>query len=175
MTIFHAVLLFVAAQRGGELLLARANTSRLLQQGAVEIDRAGYKWFVVLHAAWLGALLVTVPAATPPNWLLLTLFFALQAGRVWVIASLGQRWTTRLIVLPDAPRVASGPYRWLDHPNYLIVIGELAILPLAFAAVAIAAGFSACNLVLLSRRIRLEASALGPSSYHIRETQPRRN
>ena len=175
MTIFHVVLIFVAVQRGAELLLARANTSRLLQRGAVEIDRAGYKWFVLLHAAWLGALLATVPAATPPNWSLLALFFVLQAGRVWVIASLGRRWTTRLIVLPDAPLVASGPYRWFDHPNYLIVIGELAILPLAFAAVAIAVGFSACNLVLLSRRIRLETRALGPPSYHIRETQPRRN
>ncbi|HML09404.1 MAG TPA: isoprenylcysteine carboxylmethyltransferase family protein [Stellaceae bacterium] len=161
MTIFHAVLAFVALQRGGELLLARANTRRLIQAGAIEFDRAGYKWFVLLHAAWLVALLATVPAATSPNWPLLAVFFALQAGRVWVIWSLGRRWTTRLVVLPGAPLVASGPYRWLDHPNYLIVIGEVAILPLAFAAVAIAVGFSACNLLLLARRIRLEARALG--------------
>jgi methyltransferase len=174
-TIFHAVLLFVVLQRGGELLLARANTKRLLERGAVEIDRAGYKWFVLLHAAWLGALFATVPATALPSWPLLALFFTLQAGRVWVIASLGRRWTTRLIVVPDAPLVANGPYRWLDHPNYLIVIGELAILPLAFAAVVIAVGFSACNLVLLSRRIRLETRALRLPSYHIRETQPRRN
>jgi methyltransferase len=174
-TIFHAVLLFVAVQRGAELLVARANTKRLLELGAVEIDRQGYKWLVLLHAAWLASMFATVPAATPPNWPLLALFFALQAGRVWVIASLGRRWTTRLIVVPDTPLVANGPYRWLDHPNYLIVIGELAILPLTFAAVAIAIGFSACNLVLLSRRIRLESRALGLPSYHIRETQPRRN
>ena len=175
MTILHAVLAFVALQRGCELVLAQANTRRLLRQGAVEIDGAGYKWFVVLHAAWLAALLAFVPAAQPPNLPLLALFFALQAGRIWVIASLGRRWTTRLIVLPGGPLVARGPYRWLSHPNYLIVLGEVAILPLAFAAVAIAVGFSACNVVLLARRIRLEESALGRRSHHIHETLPRRN
>lgn len=175
MTIFHAVLAFVALQRGCELVLAQANTRRLLRQGAGEIDRSGYKWFVLLHAAWLAALLAFVPAEQPPNLPLLALFFVLQAGRIWAIASLGRRWTTRLIVLPDAPLVARGPYRWVNHPNYLIVLGEVAILPLAFAAVAIAVGFSACNVVLLARRIRLEERALGRHSYHIRETLPRRN
>lgn len=175
MTIFHAVLAFVALQRGGELVLAAANTRRLLCLGAVEIDRDGYKWFVLLHAAWLAALLMFVPAAQPANLPLLALFFLLQAGRIWVIASLGRRWTTRLIVLPGAPLVSRGPYRWISHPNYLIVLGEVAILPLAFAAVAIAVGFFACNVVLLARRIRLEESALGRRSHHIRETLPRRN
>lgn len=175
MTIFHAVLAFVALQRAGELLLARVNTQRLLRLGATEFDRAGYKWFVVLHAAWLAALFALVPAATPPNVPLLVLFFVLQAARVWVITSLGRRWTTRLIVLPGAPPVARGPYRWLRHPNYLIVLLEVAILPLAFAAVAIAVGVSACNAVLLTRRIRLEVRALDGHSYHIPETLPRPN
>ena len=169
------MLALVLLQRGGELLLARANTARLLRRGAVEIDHAGYKWLVLLHAGWLAALAAAVPAATSPRWPLLALFLLLQTGRFWVIASLGRRWTTRLIVLPDAPRVASGPYRWLNHPNYLIVAGEIAILPLAFDALAIAAGFSACNALLLLRRIRLEQAALGPPSYNIRETLPRRS
>nr|UXE45958.1 hypothetical protein Hi04_10k_c5482_00004 [uncultured bacterium] len=175
MTIFHTVLLFVALQRATELLLARANSASLLRQGAVEIDHDGYKYIVILHAAWLAALLATVPPATLPNWPLLILFGMLQVARIWVIASLGRRWTTRLIVLPGAPPVARGPYRWLRHPNYLIVAAELAILPLAFAAVAIAVLFSACNGWLLFRRIRLEDAALGCDSYHIRETLPRRN
>lgn len=175
MTLFHAVLAFVLAQRGGELLFARANTRRLLRQGAAEIDPGGYKWLVALHAAWLAALFLAVPAERAANWPLLALFFALQAGRVWVMASLGRRWTTRLIVLPRAPLVSRGPYRWLSHPNYLIVAAELAILPLAFAAVAIAIGFSACNGCLLVRRIRLEDAALGRRSHLIRETLPRRN
>ena len=160
MTIFHAVLALVLLQRGGELVLARANTVRLLRLGAVEFDRTGYKFFVLLHAAWLIALAVTVPGATHPHWPLLELFFLLQAGRVWVIASLGRRWTTRLIVCPGAALVASGPYCLFRHPNYLIVLGELAILPLAFGALAIAVGFSVCNAALLLRRIRLERATL---------------
>jgi methyltransferase len=128
-----------------------------------------------MHAGWLIALFAWVPAAAPPNWVLLGLFGLLQAARIWVIASLGRRWTTRLIVLPGVPLVASGPYRWFRHPNYLIVASEVAILPLAFAAVAIAIVFSACNGLLLARRIRCEDAALGLSSYHIRETLPHRN
>jgi methyltransferase len=174
-TLFHAVLLIVALQRAGELVLAHSNTGRLLRLGATEIDRAGYKYIVVLHAGWFAALLMAVPAATPPNWPLLALFGVLQLARIWVIASLGRRWTTRLIVLPGAPPVVRGPYRRLRHPNYLIVVAELAILPLAFAAVAIAVIFSACNVALLLRRIRLEDAAFGRPSHHIGETLPRRN
>lgn len=159
-TIFHAVLALVLLQRCGELVLARANSMRLLDLGAVEVDRAGYKWFVVLHAGWLIGLALTVPAATPPYWPLLVLFLLLQVGRVWVIASLGRRWTTRLIVRPGAALVTSGPYRLFRHPNYLIVVGEVAILPLAFNAPALAVGFSACNAALLLRRMRLEHAAL---------------
>ncbi|HVH79135.1 MAG TPA: isoprenylcysteine carboxylmethyltransferase family protein [Stellaceae bacterium] len=175
MTIFHAALLFVAVQRVVELLLAQSNTARLLRSGAFEVDRGGYKFIVVLHAAWLAALYVAVPAATLPHWPLLALFGALQVARIWVIASLGQRWTTRIIVLPDAPLVRRGAYRWLRHPNYLIVATEIAILPLAFSAIAIAIGFSACNGLLLVRRIRIEERALGMRSHHIQETQPRCN
>jgi methyltransferase len=174
-TVFYAVLGFVALERGAELILAHRNTVWLLHQGGREIDHAGYKWFVVLHAGWLAALAATVPAATAPDWPLLALFFLLQAGRIWVIASLGRRWTTRLIVLPAAPLVTRGPYRWLNHPNYLIVFGEVAILPLAFDAIALAIGFSLCNGALLLRRIRLEQAALGIPSHHIRETLTHRN
>jgi methyltransferase len=174
-SVFYAVQAFVALQRGIELLLARANTARLLRQGGVEVDRAGYKWFVALHAGWLIALAATVPAATSPVWPLLALFFVLQAGRVWVIAALGRRWTTRLIVLPAAPTVTTGPYRWLRHPNYWIVAAEIAILPLAFDAIVLALGFSLANAVLLFRRIRLEDGALGLTSHRIRETLPRRS
>jgi len=174
-TIFYAVLALVLAQRCIELLIAHTNTTELFRLGAVEIDRAGYKWLVLLHAGWLAALAATVPAQTRPHWPLLAVFLLLQAGRIWVIASLGGRWTTRLIVLPGAPLMTSGPYRWLRHPNYLIVAGEIAFLPLAFDALAIAAGFSACNALLVARRIRLESAALNLRSHHIRETLPRCN
>ena len=150
----------VAAQRAAELALAASNTRRLLAAGAIEIDAAGYRWLVGLHAGWLGSLAALTPAGTAPSWPLLAVYAALQLGRVWVIASLGRRWTTRIIVLPGAPLVAAGPYRWLRHPNYAIVAAEIAVLPLAFGAVGIALAFSAANLALIARRIRVEDCAL---------------
>ena len=79
-----------------------------------------------------------------------------------MIASLGRYWTTRIITLPDAPLVRTGPYRYFRHPNYLLVVAEIAVLPLAFGAVAIAAIFSALNLMLIARRIRIEERVLAP-------------
>ena len=113
MTVFYAVLGFVALERGAELMLAHRNTAQLLRQGAYEIDRAGYKWLVVLHAGWLVALAATVPATTAPDWPLLALFLLLQAGRAWVIASLGQRWTTRLIAPLGLGRSGFRP-QWIE-------------------------------------------------------------
>jgi methyltransferase len=159
-SVLHAMLGLVLLQRATELALATFNTHRLLALGAAEIDARGYPWFVALHGAWLASLLLLVPADAEPSWPLLVLYGVLQLGRIWVIASLGRRWTTRIIVLPGAPLVRSGPYRWLRHPNYAIVTAEIALLPLAFGAIAIAAVFSAANLVLLARRIRIEDAAL---------------
>jgi methyltransferase len=156
------VIAFIAAERGTELLVARRNTRRLRQLGAVEVGAGHYPLIVALHAAWLVALLLVVPAETPPDLLLLGAFFVLQLGRVWVIATLGRRWTTRIIVLPGAPLVHSGPYRFCRHPNYLIVAGEMALVPLAFGAWALALVFSAANLALTWWRVRVEERALAP-------------
>jgi methyltransferase len=162
MSVLYVVLGLVALQRLGELALAARNTRALLAAGAIELDAGCYPLFVLLHAAWLLSLALLVPASAVVSWPLLGLFATLQCGRLWVIASLGRYWTTRLIVPPDCPPVTSGPYRLLRHPNYLIVIAELAVLPLAFGAVAIAAIFSAANLALLARRIAVEEQALAP-------------
>jgi methyltransferase len=152
----------VLLQRLLELAWARRNTVRLLRLGAVEADSEGYPLFVLLHAGWLASLAVFVPAPAPPVWPLLGLFALLQLGRLWVILSLGGYWTTRIVTLPGAPLVRTGPFRHIRHPNYLLVIAEIAVLPLAFGAVAIAAAFSALNLVLIARRIRIEESVLAP-------------
>ena len=162
MTWLYGTLVFVAAQRLGELAWAGANTGRLRRQGAVEADRAGYPPLVILHVGWLGAMALLVPATAAPRWPLLGLFGVLQLLRLWVIASLGRLWTTRILTLPGAPLSHKGPYRWLRHPNYLIVGAEIAVLPLAFGAVAIAVAFSAANLLLLTRRIRIEERVLAP-------------
>ncbi|MBV9152257.1 MAG: hypothetical protein JO213_16080 [Alphaproteobacteria bacterium] len=160
MSLVHIVLALVALQRLGELALAARNTRKLRAAGAIELDASGYPLFVLLHAAWLGSLALFVPTSVAPSWALLGIFAALQLGRLWVIASLGRLWTTRLIVLPGRPLARSGPYRFLNHPNYLIVIAEIAVLPLAFGALGIAAVFSAANLGLLARRVTLEGRAL---------------
>jgi methyltransferase len=159
-SILHWVLGLVALQRLAELALAAHNTRRLKARGALEVGQSHYPLIVLLHAAWLVALALLVPAATRPFWPLLALFTALQAGRVWVIASLGHYWTTRIITLPDAPLVRRGPYRYLRHPNYLIVALEIAVLPLAFGAIGIAIVFSLLNGAMLWHRLRVETQAL---------------
>ena len=125
-----AVLLLgcVTVERLGELWLAGRNTRTLLANGAREMSPGHYPLIVGLHALWLASLWWSGWAA-PPDPLWLAIFLALQGLRVWVLATLGRRWTTRIIVLPDAPLIADGPYRFLSHPNYLVVIGEIAILP----------------------------------------------
>jgi methyltransferase len=162
MSLLHIVLGLVALQRLGELALAARNTRDLRVAGAIELDAGGYPLFVLLHAAWLLSLALLVPGSAAPSWPLLAVFAALQLGRLWVIASLGRYWTTRLIVLPDRPLVSRGPYRFVNHPNYLIVIAEIAVLPLAFGAATVAAVFSAANLALLARRVMIEERALTP-------------
>ncbi len=155
-----AVVLLVAAQRLVELVVARRNTARLLARGAVEHGARHYPLIVLLHAAWLLTLPAVVPADRWPDPWLLGLFVLLQPLRAWVIASLGGRWTTRVIVLPGAAPVRHGPYRWLRHPNYLVVAAEIALLPAAFGAWAHALLFSALNAAMLAWRIRVEEAAL---------------
>jgi methyltransferase len=161
-TALYWTLGLVALQRLIELAHAHRNTARLRRLGAMEADAGAYPLYVLLHAGWLISLAISIPAATPPNWLLIGLFALLELGRIWVLASLGRYWTTRIITLPDAPLVRTGPFRYLRHPNYLLVAAEIAVLPLAFGAVAIAATFSTLNLMLLARRIRIEERVLAP-------------
>ena len=160
MGLAQIVTLLVALQRLAELGYARRNARRLLAAGGVEHGAGHYPLFVALHGAWLVALFVLVPAEAPADWGLLGLYGLLQLGRLWVIASLGGRWTTRVIVVPGAPPVARGPYRFVRHPNYLIVALEIPVLPLAFGAWHIALGFGLANLALLAHRIRIEERAL---------------
>ena len=135
----YVVLAVVTLQRLGELLLAERNTRRLLAKGAHEVGRGHYPFMVAIHAGWLIVLWLLGPG--PPIQVLpLIAYVILQIARVWVIATLGERWTTRIIILPGQPLVRHGPYRWLDHPNYLIVVGEIAILPLVFGLPVVAGG-----------------------------------
>ncbi len=160
MTAHDVIVGLVALQRLGELVYARRNSRRLLARGGVEVGAGHYPFLVLLHGAWLIALAVAVPRDAPVNVALLAVFLALQGGRLWVMKTLGRYWTTRIITVPGAPVVTSGPYRFLRHPNYWVVAGEIAVLPLVFGAWEIAALFSLANLALLRHRIRIEDQAL---------------
>jgi methyltransferase len=159
----YSILALVTLQRLGELLLAERNTRRLRARGAYEVGRGHYPFIVAIHAGWLLTLWLLGPGQEI-HWVPLVLFIALQAARVWVIATLGERWTTRIIVLPWAPLVRSGPYRWVAHPNYWIVIGEIALLPLAFGLPMVALFFSLLNGFILGVRIREENKALATAA-----------
>ena len=154
-----AILAFVTLQRLSELAIARKNTAALLAMGAREHARGHYPLIVAVHASWLAALFWLAPGE-PIRWPFLILFVLLQLGRVWVLRTLGPRWTTRIIVLPGAPLVTGGPFRFVSHPNYLVVIGEIAVLPLVFGLWEVAALFSVLNAIVLTIRIRAENRAL---------------
>ncbi|MDQ2991422.1 MAG: hypothetical protein M3R30_01205 [Candidatus Eremiobacteraeota bacterium] len=151
----------VALQRLLELRYAARNTRALLARGAVETGAAHYPFFILLHGSWLlCTTIVAIVTYAGVDWWLIGLFALLQCARIWVIATLGPYWTTRLISLPGAPLVRNGPFRFVRHPNYLIVTIEIATLPLAFGEYRVAIVFTLLNAALLAVRIREEERAL---------------
>jgi methyltransferase len=155
----HALILLVAIQRVAELLYARRNTRALMARGGVEVGAGHYPLFVLLHGSWLVVLFVATAPNPPFHLPLILLFVLLQAGRAWVIVSLGPYWTTRIVVVPGAAPVRSGPYRFLRHPNYLIVAVEIPLLPLLLGMPGLAMLFGGLNLALLAYRIHVENAA----------------
>ena len=160
MSPLYAIIGFLVFQRLVELGIARRNHRALVARGAIEFGRRHYPALVALHAGWLLALLGTIDPQTPVSIPLLAVFVLLECGRVWVVVTLGSRWTTRVMVVPGAKRIRAGPYRFLNHPNYLIVCGEIAVVPLMFGAWTLALIASALNLLALRTRIRVENKAL---------------
>jgi len=154
------IIALVALQRLGELCLATHNTSLLKAQGGIETGARHYPLFILLHASWLLAILLTTQADAQVNWWMLAAFVILQLGRVWVVTTLGRFWTTRIIGVPGVPLIKKGPYRFFSHPNYIIVTGEIALLPLVFGNWQVALLWSAFNALLLAWRIRVENAAL---------------
>lgn len=160
MTISIVILALVTLERLFELLLANRNTRRLLDQGAREHGSGHYLVIVALHVLWLASLW-WLARSRPVDGFWLAIFVLLELARLWVLATLGPRWTTRIIVLPNAPLVRRGPYRIVNHPNYWVVIGEIAVLPLVFRLWQVALVFSLLNAAVLTVRIREENRALG--------------
>ncbi len=153
------ILSLVALQRLGELLLAKRNTKLLLADGAREVGAGHYPLIVAFHAVWLiGLFWVAWNAAV--NWWLIGLFAILQVARLWVLATLGRRWTTRILIVPNEKLVVAGPYRFVRHPNYVVVVLEIFILPLAFGLYAYSLIGGLINLAILRLRIGVEEAAL---------------
>ena len=159
--IFNIVILaLVTLQRLGELWLSNRNTRRLIASGAREYGASHYPLIVAVHGLWLISLW-GLALSRPIDGFWLGLFILIEIARIWVLATLGPRWTTRIIVLPNTPLVRRGPYRLVNHPNYLVVIGEIAVLPLVFGLWRVALLFSLLNAAVLAIRIREENRALG--------------
>ena len=174
----YVIVGFLVVQRLAELAFSRRNHRALAARGALEFGQGHYPAMVALHAGWLLALLMVVEPRTQVSMPLFAVFLFLQYGRAWVLVTLGSRWTTRVVVLPRATRIRSGPYRYLDHPNYLIVCGEIAVVPLMFGAWALALLASVLNLLVLRKRLRVENEALAehsgePGTSPLRPAAPR--
>lgn len=153
-----AILGFVTLQRLGEIGLARQNRDALLGLGALEVARRLYPPIVAVQAAWLASLWYLALGRDIVG-ALVVLFVLIQLARVWVIRTLGPRWTTRLIVLPGTRPVTAGPFRYLPHADYAVVVAEIAILPLAFGLPVVAIVFSAANAALLAMRLAAQNKA----------------
>lgn len=151
------LLLLATLQRLIELVIANRNTRALLAEGAYEVGRGHYPAIVFLHVAWLVTLWAFLLAGLVQfqPWAAIA-YLVVQGLRLWTLLSLGRYWTTRIIVVPGAPLVRKGPYRFIRHPNYAVVMLEIALLPLALGSWALALGFSIVNAVVLAWRIQVE-------------------
>ena len=158
--IAFGVIVAVALQRLLEVVWAEHNTRKLRSQGAIEAGASHYPFIIALHTVWLIAMVIFLPQPPVIYAVPLVLFLVLQLCRAWVLVTLGPFFTTRIVTLPGAPLVCSGPYRFVRHPNYVIVAGEILALPLVFGEVRVAIVFSLLNAAMLAWRIRVEDAAL---------------
>ena len=159
-----ALLAFVTLQRLVELAWSRRNEARLRAHGAVEAGAAHYPLIVALHASWLAALWA-LGWDRALDWPFVAVFLIVQLGRAWVFLTLGSRWTARVLVVPGETLVRRGPYRFIRHPNYLVVCLEMIFLPLALGLPILALVFGALNLAMVWWRIRVESRALTVANY----------
>lgn len=164
MIFFLSFLLFIVFQRLVELYIAKRNKKILFNRGAVEYDRNGYAYIVIMHSAFFVSLILEyflLDTNLNKYWTYLIIIFLLAQGlRYWAIVSLGTFWNTRVIVLNNTRAEVSGPYKFFRHPNYLAVLIEIPVIPLIFSCFITAILFSLINLIVLRRRIQIEEKAL---------------
>jgi len=167
--LYLALIALVALERLFELARTRRNLARLRRRGGYLVGEGHYPWMVLLHTGLLVAAPLEVwvlnrPLLVPLAAVATLLVLATMGLRYWAISTLGDRWTTRIVVVPGEAPVEGGPYRFLRHPNYLAVLVEVAALPLVHTASWTAVAFSAANALVLRARIRAEEEALGETS-----------
>jgi methyltransferase len=153
------LLAYLTAQRLAELWWAKQNEARLLAAGGVERGRSHLWLMILVHAAWISGLWL-LGYDRPIESVFLALFLILQIARFWVLLTLGRRWTIRVITVPGEHLVARGPFRFLRHPNYAVVVGEIAVVPLVLGLPIFAVVFTILNLMVLAIRIPAENAAL---------------
>jgi methyltransferase len=169
LTVYWVLLSVIAVERLAELTVSARHAKALLRRGGTEYGFSHFPVMIALHVALIAGCVLEpllghrtfIPAL---GWTMLAVTVAANALRWWCIATLGERWTARVIVLPGTPLVRSGPYRWFAHPNYVAVIVEGAALPLVGSAWITACAFTAANAVLLTVRIRCESRALAAAA-----------
>ncbi|GAA4347603.1 isoprenylcysteine carboxylmethyltransferase family protein [Angustibacter luteus] len=164
-TWYTAFVLAVGVERLAELVVSKRNLAWSLARGGYEVGASLYPFMVVVHTGLLVGAVVEVAVADRPflpwlGWTMVAVVLATQALRWWCIATLGRQWNTRVVVVPGAPRITGGPYRWLTHPNYVAVVVEGVALPLVHTAWVTAVLFTVANAVVLTVRIRTENAAL---------------
>lgn len=153
-------LIFIMVQRLSELVIAKRNTARLLSKGAYEVGASHYPAMVAMHSAWIACLLIFgYDEAVALGWL--AVFIVLQVFRVWILGSLGSRWTTRIIIVEE-PLVVRGPFKYFSHPNYMLVVAEIIVAPMVMGLVWVAVVFTVLNAAMLWVRIGVEHKALAP-------------
>src|SRR6201986_1599042 len=163
---YYLLILAVGIERLIELFVANRNARWAFNHGGKEFGHGHYPVMVTLHTALLLGCVIEVWALHRPfiwwlGWPMLAVVAASQVLRWWCVATLGRRWNTLVIVLPEAPLVRKGPYRFLHHPNYVAVVAEGFALPLVHTALLTAAAFTIANALLLTVRRRVKTTALG--------------
>lgn len=149
---------FIIVQRLSELVIAKRNTAQLLAKGAYEVGAGHYPVMVGMHSLWIACLLLFgYDESVSYSWL--ALFAVLQVFRVWILGTLGARWTTRVIILPE-PLVVAGPFKYFRHPNYMLVVAEIIVAPMVLGLTWVALVFTVLNAAMLYVRIGVEEKAL---------------
>ena len=153
---------FVILLRIGELLLSKRNEKWLLRNDAVEYGNEHYPFIVALHVVFILSLILEYSTRQPTSYSLffLIVYFLLLAFKSWVMLSLGKFWNTKIYRIADVPLITKGPYKYFKHPNYLVVIGEIAVIPLAFHLYYTTLTFTVLNTIMLTVRIKEENKAL---------------